>query len=126
MNEFAKLIGQSKWELNLPMTVRGVVIDADVLGAADEPIVPARAPEPHTSSRILQLTRPFTRGDDVRALQSALRNHGFSGDVDGAFGPMTEVLVKQFQKAKSLPADGVVGPMTWEELNEDAAGAVGQ
>jgi chitosanase len=126
MNEFAKLIEQTKWELELPMTVRGVVINAEVLGVEDEPIVPARAPEPHTSSRILQLTRPFTRGDDVRALQTALRNLGFSGDVDGTFGPMTEVLVKQFQKQRNLPVDGIVGPMTWEELNEDASSAVGR
>ena len=126
MNEFAKLIELSKWELELPMTVRGVVINPDVLGAEDEPVVAARAPEPHTASRILQLTRPFTRGDDVRALQIALQSHGFSGDVDGTFGPMTEVLVRQFQKARNLPVDGTVGPMTWEELNEDAAGAVGR
>jgi chitosanase len=126
MNEFAKLIEQNKWELELPMLVRGVAIDPNVLGAADEPVIPARAPEPHTTSRILQLTRPFMRGDDVRTLQVALRNHGFSGDTDGTFGPMTDVLVKQFQKKRNLPVDGVVGPMTWEELNEDAAGSVGQ
>lgn len=123
MNEFAKLIESGKWELELPMTVRGVVINPEVLSAEDQIPIAARAPEPHTSSRILQLTRPFTRGDDVRSLQIALRNHGFTGDTDGTFGPMTEVLVKQFQKKKNLPADGVVGPMTWEELTDDAAGA---
>jgi chitosanase len=123
MNEFANLITLTKWELELPMLVRGVAINADVLGAPDEPPVPARVPEPHTSAPILQLTRPFMRGDDVRNLQIALRNHGFGGDADGTFGPLTEVLVKQFQKKRGLPADGVVGPMTWQELNEDMAGS---
>jgi chitosanase len=123
MNEFSKLVDGGNWELALPITVRSVVINADILSGVDEPVIAARAPEPHTSRKILQLTRPYTRGDDVRALQTALRTHGFATEADGIFGPMTEVLVKQFQKQRNLPADGVVGPLTWEELNEEAAAA---
>jgi peptidoglycan hydrolase-like protein with peptidoglycan-binding domain len=63
------------------------------------------------------------RGDDVKSLQAALKNNGFSGDVDGVFGPFTEVLVKQFQRKRNLDADGVVGPMTWTELQRDIAAA---
>jgi peptidoglycan hydrolase-like protein with peptidoglycan-binding domain len=56
-------------------------------------------------------------GDVVRRLQRALRrtpNLGLA--VDGAFGPLTEAAVKEFQQAAGLAADGVVGPLTWAAL----------
>jgi chitosanase len=121
MDEFSKLISEGKWNLELPMTVRGVVINEEVLGTAVELPVPARAPEPALSGRVLQLSRPYMRGDDVRALQNALKTFGFSGETDGVFGPMTDVLVKQFQRKRNLNPDGVVGPMTWLELNQETA-----
>jgi len=34
--------------------------------------------------------------------------------VDGEFGPMTEKVVKQFQRLSGLPADGILGPATWD------------
>ena len=36
--------------------------------------------------------------------------------VDGDFGPMTEGVVIDFQKAKGLEVNGVVGPTTWKAL----------
>lgn len=36
--------------------------------------------------------------------------------ADGAFGPRTEALVKQWQQSNGLLADGVVGPKTWQRL----------
>jgi chitosanase len=116
MDAFSNLIAADKWDLGLPMMVRGVLINADVLKATDEGVVQARAPEPALSGRVLQLSRPYMRGDDVRSLQAALKANGFSGDSDGVFGPFTEVLVKQFQRKHDIEPDGVVGPMTWSEL----------
>jgi chitosanase len=120
VNEFGRLVGVNP-ELTLPLTIRGVVINEDVLGFEDTGAVTARISDPSTTRPILQLTRPYMRGDDVKALQSALLQQGFSGDTDGVFGPMTAVLVRQFQAKKGLTADGVVGPGTWQALEVRAA-----
>jgi peptidoglycan hydrolase-like protein with peptidoglycan-binding domain len=60
---------------------------------------------------------PGATGDVVRRLQRALRRTPeLELKVDGIFGPMTETLVINFQKAASLSADGIVGPITWQAL----------
>lgn len=52
-------------------------------------------------------------GTSVVALQTALRDKGFSPSViDGSFGPATEAAVLAFQRSEGLLADGVVGPRT--------------
>lgn len=55
----------------------------------------------------------------VRDLQEALKALGFDpGPVDGVFGEQTENAVKQFQQAKEIPVDGVVGRVTWINIDE--------
>lgn len=56
-------------------------------------------------------------GDKVKALQQALNDLGFNcGNVDGKFGPKTELALKNFQQSSkyggAISADGVVGPNT--------------
>lgn len=63
--------------------------------------------------RLLYLTRPMQRGDDVRDLQQRLNRLGFdSGQVDGIFGPDTRAAVVDFQANAGLTDDGTAGPET--------------
>ncbi|HEU0316353.1 MAG TPA: peptidoglycan-binding protein [Solirubrobacteraceae bacterium] len=55
-------------------------------------------------------------GEPVRLLQELLSHEGFPVVVDGAFGPLTEEAVKDFQMAHSLAVDGIAGPITWDAL----------
>ena len=50
-------------------------------------------------------------GENVKILQIFLKLK-----VDGKFGPATESAVKSWQASNGLPADGIVGPKTWEAM----------
>ncbi|MFZ0962880.1 MAG: peptidoglycan-binding protein [Terriglobia bacterium] len=112
MDAFLQLINDAKWNLPLPLTVRGVFLDAAVLsGTGTNPPAP-----PGPDATTLQLQSPPVQGDNVRALQQALANAGINVMVDGTFGPGTDAAVKQFQGQKGLNADGIVGPATRSAL----------
>ena len=65
------------------------------------------------------MLRVGSRSPTVGAVQDILAKLGFSpGRVDNIFGPMTEKGVIRFQESRGLYADGVVGPVTMEELEE--------
>lgn len=56
-------------------------------------------------------------GDDVKNLQSRLRELGYyGGSIDGEFGPITERGVLLFQRAQSPKQDGIVGSKTWTAM----------
>ena len=57
-------------------------------------------------------------GEDVKELQKALNNAGYSLDVDGKFGSKTQTAVKSYQKSKGLSVDGIVGNNTWTSLSD--------
>lgn len=66
-------------------------------------------------ARLLKLTSPYTKGEDVTCLQKALAIKGFpcgSTGADGVFGQGTEASVKSFQKKNGLEADGKAGKNT--------------
>jgi lipoprotein-anchoring transpeptidase ErfK/SrfK len=67
-------------------------------------------------------TEPLRRGDSgdaVEAVQQRLHELGYwVGQVDGAYGALTEQAVFAIQKAAGTDPDGVVGPRTREALAE--------
>ena len=82
------------------------VVDSITLRALDE----ARW---KLGDRVLSLTSPAMRGDDVAALQSQLSEMGFNcGRVDGIFESDTESAVMEFQKSVGVKVDGSCGPAT--------------
>jgi peptidoglycan hydrolase-like protein with peptidoglycan-binding domain len=69
---------------------------------------------PLFGSRLLQRGKV---GFDVSVLQFLLARRGFSPpSLDGDFGPVTERLVRRFQRGAGLSADGIVGRQTRRAL----------
>ena len=55
----------------------------------------------------------------VLDLQHALRALGHdSGPIDGVFGDATESAVKAFQEQREITVDGIVGKITWLNIDE--------
>ena len=72
-----------------------------------------------TYSRLLKnLGKPYMRGEDVRAVQRQLIALGYlaKGEDDSYYGPITAEAVYQYQKAKGLKRDRIVGVITWGSL----------
>lgn len=63
-----------------------------------------------------------SNGETVGQLQTILKNRGYDLVVDDDFGPKTETAVVKFQIKSKIPADGIVGPQTWELLGEEGTG----
>lgn len=67
--------------------------------------------------RLLYLSRPLLRGDDVVALQQSLALLGFDpGRVDGIFGPLTELGLQEFQHNYGLVPSGTLTRSTLTAL----------
>jgi N-acetylmuramoyl-L-alanine amidase len=66
-----------------------------------------------TSETVDVVSKLGSRGDEVRRIQSKLRQLGYyKGAVDGIYGTMTRSAVKAFQRSCGLTADGIAGPKT--------------
>ncbi len=67
--------------------------------------------------RLLYVSRPYLRGDDVVILQQSLSLLGFDpGRVDGIFGPLTETALADFQANIAHTPDGTLTMATLREL----------
>ncbi len=67
--------------------------------------------------RLLKITAPHQRGDDVAELQDLLNRLGFDcGRPDGILGPATARALDDFQRNSGLTPDGICGPQTVQML----------
>jgi peptidoglycan hydrolase-like protein with peptidoglycan-binding domain len=100
--------------------------------ALTEPPAPSDTPEPEEPPFEVPDWPLFRNGDEgpeVFAIQHLLRANGYNVTPDGKFGPQTRTEVRNFQIAKGLGADGIVGPLTWAALiqgNQIDQGDTGQ
>lgn len=55
-----------------------------------------------------------TLGPVVAMLQGVLKTgFGYTGAIDGVFGPATQAVVRQYQASAGLPVTGIVDERTW-------------
>lgn len=73
---------------------------------------------PPPPRRLLRLTTPFMRGEDVREVQRVLAANfpSLNLDLDGIYGPRTEAAVRRFQASRGIGVDGKVGPITRQAM----------
>jgi chitosanase len=108
MDALQQLVDANNWDLTLPLTVRGVLINETALDSQ-----PEGAAAEVTRARVLRLATPMMRGDDVVQLQRALASRVPRGlDADGIFGLATDRALREFQAAQHLTVDGIAGPAT--------------
>lgn len=70
-----------------------------------------------SSSADWQILQLGMEGSAIVGLQQRLTTLGFySGEINGVFDRATEAAVKAAQEKFKLPADGTVGPATWNAL----------
>lgn len=103
---------------------RGLIVDGIVGPVTERVLTDARW---SLGSRTLTytLSAPMT-GDDVFALQMKLSELGYdTGRTDGVFGQQLDTCVREFQRHRALPDDGVFGPETFRELVRIAPMATG-
>jgi len=74
---------------------------------------------PLTWAALVVQAAPGSSGEAVLAAQGQLRSQGWRLAVDGDFGPITEATVRDFQVARCLDPDGIVGTVTWQTLVAD-------
>jgi N-acetyl-anhydromuramyl-L-alanine amidase AmpD len=77
---------------------------------------PSSSVAPPLNAATLPVLRYGATGDHVRLLQERLVHHARPVAVDGHFGHHTSAAVHDFQAARGLMVDSVVGPATWLEL----------
>jgi hypothetical protein len=69
-----------------------------------------------TFTLTLPVLKRGQKGEQIKALQAHLVGYGYEIDVDGSFGPVTEAVLKDYQKKYGLTIDGRVGPQTRKRM----------
>ena len=77
------------------------------------PKLPGQTAPPWHHEHPGNVERPHPECGTVRRWQRRMRQRGWEIDVDGLYGPQSEVVSRAFQREKSLVIDGILGPATW-------------
>ena len=78
---------------------------------------------PACSSGGFPLLKRGSISNYVLIAQDDLNTLGFrTGGLDGIFGSQTRNAVLQYQRSRSLSADGIIGCNTWRSLQENVVG----
>jgi hypothetical protein len=101
---------------NWPGFARGYNGTAYALNRYDTKLAEAYAMAKGKAVPLPKALRIGATGQAVRDLQRGLIKAGYKVTADGIFSRATEIAVEQFQEAKGLLADGVVGPVTGSAL----------
>src|SRR5690554_3533710 len=65
-----------------------------------------------------KVLRKGMHGTDIQNLQGLLSRLGYELSIDGIFGTETEELIRGIQASMGLKADGIVGRLTFEVLDQ--------
>ncbi|MBU9762889.1 heme peroxidase [Mycobacterium sp. TNTM28] len=69
---------------------------------------------PVTWSRLFITVRRGSTGEAVKGIQVRMNlRQAAPVAVDGAYGPVTEQAVREFQGSQGIESDGITGPVTW-------------
>lgn len=111
-------IGELAWQFSHNGKVPGVHGKVDLnewYGPLPSPIGHDKRKNPYREpQKVLQYNRLMAKmaRESVRWLQWELREAGYQLQVDGKFGPQTDLALRAFQAAHGLVIDGKCGPAT--------------
>ena len=98
-----------------------ILLNLVLITAAQSGKTAQTASEPEAQST---LSKMGSRGDEVRRIQQKLKDLGYKiSAVDSIFGLETKKAVLEFQRAKGLKADGIVGQLTLAALGLSSSAA---
>lgn len=118
-------VGENGWQFSSKGRVPGISGNVDLnewygaLQNASDSLDAGKAKNPYRDSGKLLKYNRLTAGiarEDVRWLQWELREAGYQLQVDGKFGPKTDLALRSYQAAHGLAVDGKCGPATRKDL----------
>ena len=119
MSELQSLIDLDKWNLKLPINIKGIEINTNTIMVGDKntnSIMRVSAESEDDQIRFLVLRNPPLKGEDIKKIQNLLVEKGYIIEIDGVYGTQTSNAIIQFQKDRKMVSDGVVGPATRNAL----------